>query len=146
MAATFRQVEKAGTSTRIPLYGGISISLPTVAFPSRKAGFIPKRVAGMRLYCCAMLSRVSPGATLWRRRRDSAGWHCVEPWDESLATRLLEVFAAKDAELACGDIGITKPSSIEGSSSQQRKIMLSKQKWRVRRVSVASEQVDKVYL
>lgn len=76
----------------------------------------------MRLYCCAMLSRVSPGATLWRSRRDSAGWHCLA-LDELLA----KVFADKDAELACVDIGITKPSSSEGSSSQRRRIMLSKQ-------------------
>lgn len=73
-----------------------------------------------------MLSKVSPGATLWRRRRDSAGWHCLELLDELLA-KLLEVFAEKDAELVGVDIGITKPSRSEGSSSQQRKIMLSKQ-------------------
>lgn len=80
----------------------------------------------MRLYCCAMLSRVSPGATLWRRRRDSAGWHCLDLLDELLVTKCPEAETGKEAELACVDIGITKPSSIEGSSSQQRKIMLFK--------------------
>jgi hypothetical protein len=45
-----------------------------------------------------------------------------------LATKLSKVEADKNAGLACVDIGITKPSRIEGSSSQQRKIMLSTQK------------------
>lgn len=67
-------------------------------------------VAGIKLYCWAMLSKVSPGATLWRIKRDSAGfWHCLEEID------LLVV--AGSTELAGADIGST--NRIKGSSSQR---------------------------
>jgi hypothetical protein len=53
-----------------------------------------------------MLSRVSPGATLWRTRRDSAGTE------------------QSGAGLARVAIGVTKLISVESKSSQRREVMV----------------------
>src|SRR4028118_2222511 len=57
----------------MPLYGGMTIALPADTRPPRNIGFIPSSAAGITLYCRAMLSIVSPWATVWRRNRDIAG-------------------------------------------------------------------------
>src|SRR6476469_10291647 len=57
----------------MPLYGGMTIALPADTRPPRNVGFMPISAPGITLYCRAMLSIVSPWATVWRRNRDLAG-------------------------------------------------------------------------
>jgi hypothetical protein len=51
----------------------MAIALPTGAKPLLNGGFNPINVAGIKLYCRAMLSKVSPGATVWDLSRSKAG-------------------------------------------------------------------------
>ena len=85
-------------------------------------------VAGMRLDLCAMLSRVLPGATLCRIKRDSTGWgqFCPEALDELPTTELPE--ALSPVGLASVAIDVTNPNSVKSKSSQRREVMLSKLK------------------